>query len=81
MYKALQLWLCTKNSAMKNFCKIPKRKSFVRYTFTYIERLVFKFDLFEASMLILAYNTIFCKSETYKHDEDPISPKFVNVLA
>ena len=53
----------------------------MRYTFTYIERLVFKFDLFEASMLILAYNTIFCKFETYKHDEDPISPKFVNVLA
>ena len=28
--KASQLWLCTKNSAMKNFCKMPKKEGFVR---------------------------------------------------
>ena len=32
-------------------------------------------------MLILAYCTIFCKLETCKHDEDQISPDFVNLFS
>ena len=53
----------------------------MRSTFTNIEHLVFKFELFEANTLILAYNTTFCKPETYKHDEYQISPKFVNIFS
>ena len=31
--RASQLWLCTKNSAMKNFWKIPKKEEFCEINF------------------------------------------------
>ena len=31
--RASQLWLCTKNSAMRNFCKIPKKEEFCETNF------------------------------------------------
>ena len=51
------------------------------YIFYEYTILFFKTLNFRSNILILAYNTIFQKSEAYKHNETQINPQLVSVCS
>ena len=57
---------------------MQKRKRFSRLTFANIKILFLERY---SNLLILAYNTFFCKPEAYQYDEVQVSLKFFNVFS